>query len=362
MLCDTRDCRGKRHELAFVLVLFLVVILRSDKHLNVSYLHRLMQKECAVLCAELGLALRPCISYSQLKRIIGQIDYALFNKINEHFWGSRIEHEQQEWYAIDGKELRGSIDDVAGEKRAQNVVSRVPHHNKESLIIDFYNGSKESEKVLVQQYFEGREQLKGNYTLDALHLSRDLLQTIQAKQGTYLVQVKSNQKYLLEDCMHTAEHLPALYACKEVEKGHGRLEVRAGRAYPLNSESLETRWAGSGIQTLIVMERERTQLKTGKSSRETSYWVSNKALDTYSFEELFSAVRGHWQVEVHHFYRDTQMGEDALITRNENESRFIATCITMAINMLHHQKPKNMTQLREQYAYRDKNVYELFNR
>jgi predicted transposase YbfD/YdcC len=321
-----------------------------------------MQDECPALCKELGLAPRACISYSQLKRIIAQIDDAMFNKINEHFWGARIEQEQQEWYAIDGKELCGSIDGVAGEKRGQNVVSRTSHLQRESLIVDFYNGNKESEKVLVQRYFACRERLQGHYTFDALHLSSDLLQSIQAKQGIYLVQVKSNQKHLLEDCMHTAAHLQASYACREVEKGHGPWEVRVGQAYPLNSESLQSRWVGSGIQTLIVIERTRTQVKIGKSSKEISYWISNKPLDADSFQELFRAVRGHWQVEVHHLYRDKQIGEDALITRNQNESRFMATCITMVINMLHHQKPKNMTQLREQYAYRNKNVYELFNK
>jgi hypothetical protein len=94
MLCDSRDSRGKKHELAFVVVLFLVAILRSDKHLNLSYLHRLMQNQSPALCKELGLAPRACISYSQLKRIIAQIDDAMFNKSNEHFWGARIEQEQ----------------------------------------------------------------------------------------------------------------------------------------------------------------------------------------------------------------------------------------------------------------------------
>lgn len=54
-------------------------------------------------------------------------------------------------------------------------------------------------------------------------------------------------------------------------------------------------------------------------SVEKSYWLSNMALDEHTFEELFTAVRGHWRVEVHHHCRDKQMGEDALITRNENE-------------------------------------------
>lgn len=367
MLPDSRDRRGKKHELAFVtecrpVVLFLVAILRSDKHLNLSYLHRLMQTACLDLSDTLGLLTRACVSYSQLKRILRGLDCRVFNQINEHFWGSSIANDGQNWYAIDGKELRGSIDGVLGEKRGQNVVSRSQHTGNESLIIDFYNGSKESEKVVVKQYFERAEDLKGKYTLDALHLSSDLLEIIHAKKGIYLVQLKANQKHLLEDCVLIKEHLRASYRCQSTQKAHGRLEVREGFGYDLNSASLESRWRDSHIQTLIVVDRRRVQLKTGKSSEEKSYWVSNMALDERTFEELFTAVREHWRVEVHHHCRDKQMGEDALITRNKNESRFMAICITFVINILDNQNPTNITQLREQYAQHTKNVYELFNR
>lgn len=140
------------------------------------------------------------------------------------------------------------------------------------------------------------------------------------------------------------------------------MEIRAGFGYVVNKESLEARWRDSGLQTLIVLDRKRTNHKTGKSSEEKSYWVSNMPLDDCIFEELFTAVRQHWEVEVHHHCRDKQMGEDALIMRNEDESRFMATCITFVINMLDNQNPTNTSQLREQYAQHKKNVYELFNR
>ena len=120
------------------------------------------------------------------------------------------------------------------------------------------------------------------------------------------------------------------------------------------------RWAESGVKTLIVIERERKCTKTQKKSKEKSYWISNLPINTTNFLELVIAIREHWTVEVHNNIRDKQIGEDNLITRNENQSRFISTCITLAINLLENQKVENLTILREELAYKYKHVYQLF--
>lgn len=61
----------------------------------------------------------------------------MLNKINERFWGVSVENRGGNWYAIDGKELRGGIDGVLGEKRGLNAVSRSQHTDNDRLIIDF---------------------------------------------------------------------------------------------------------------------------------------------------------------------------------------------------------------------------------
>ena len=94
------------------------------------------------------------------------------------------------------------------------------------------------------------------------------------------------------------------------------------------------------LQTLIVVERERKNTKTQQKSKEKSYWISNLPINEINFLELFVAIREHWNIEVHHNTRDKEMGEDNLITRNENQSRFISVCITLAINLLGEQNPK----------------------
>jgi predicted transposase YbfD/YdcC len=338
----------------------MLCVLRSDKKLTVAYLHRSMLRSYKDLALDLGIEVTRCISYTQLQRTLKRIDYQSFNKINESFFNQQVEKDASEWYAIDGKELRGSIDGVAGEKRGQSIVLRTSHSSKQSSTLGWYNGSKDSEKPVVSSYFESYGSLTGKYTLDALHLSSELAALIAEKGGTYLLQVKANQKLLLEDCKHIDDHLTTPHTKKTYEKAHGREEIRIGFGYTLNEESLPPRWAESGVKTLIVVERERKCTKTQKKSKEKSYWISNLPINPTNFLELFTAVREHWTVEVHNNTRDKQMGEDNLITRNENQSRFISTCITLAINLLENQNVENMTILREELAYKYKHVYELF--
>ena len=159
--------------------------------------------------------------------------------------------------------MRGTIDKVAGEKRSENIIQQVSHQEKSSQLIAFYNGSKESEKTLVQKHFEAEKDLSGcAYSFDALHTNAGLLTDIAQKNGIYLAQVKENQKILLEDCKHIHNHLTEKQYINKNEKGHGRIETRQGYLYLLNVECLVPRWKNSDIQTLLVVERTRFITKT----------------------------------------------------------------------------------------------------
>ena len=61
-----------------------------------------------------------------------------------------------------------------------------------------------------------------------------------------------------------------------IDKGHGRLEERVGRVLSLKTGSLAERWEPTGMCTLIVMDRLTEELKTGTTSAERSYYVSNQ--------------------------------------------------------------------------------------
>lgn len=351
-LVDKRDNRGKRHDLAFVMTGLLMALLRTGKRLKIASIHRWMVREHAQLVAETGYESVKPISDAQLRRVLASLDYSLYNQVNETYFGKAICSSDSFWQAIDGKELRGSIDKVKGGKRGENVVRAVSHQGLQSQIIGFYQGSKESEKTVVKNYFDRQTNLGGGYTLDALHCYPTLLETIVEKGGIYLVQVKSNQKKLLEECEHISGHLPCKEAFATIDKAHGRLEQRQARVYELNVECLEPRWHKTQLQTLIILERQRLRLKDGQESGERACFITNQPLTGQAGVELFEAVRNHWSVETDNHVRDVTLGEDHIRCKEGNQLRSIACIINWGLNLMRrHNTDNNFIALREELNF-----------
>ncbi len=348
-LKDTRDNRGKKHDLSLVILLFMYAIIRTSGFINYLKIHRQMKRDFPFIQKKIGLEAKKCISYTQLKRVMSIIDYEEFNQINNIVFEKEVKKEGRKWKSIDGKELRGTIDKIAGKKRSENLIQQVSHSNKENKVIGFYNGSKESEKTVVKTFVEECPDFTEEaFTLDALHTDVSLLESINKKNGVYLVQVKGNQKKLLEECEHTHKNLVAKHELSSIDKGHGRLEKRKGFLYNFNVECLDDRWEKSGIQTLIVVNRERTILKTDKKSDEIVYFISNLNLSQTTGKELFNAVRNHWKVEADHYVRDVTLGEDKIQCLKENIPRVMAVAIGTVLNLFRRKNTKNnITELRE---------------
>lgn len=354
---DKRDNRGKRHNLAFVLTAMLIALLRSGKRLNISSIHRWMAREHDNLVAQTGVLATAgksvkSISDVQLRRILSSLDYGCYNQVNAQYFGKAVSVRDGFWQAVDGKELKGSIDKLKGEKRGENVVRAVSHQDLQSQIMGFYQGSKESEKTVVKHYFDKQTTLCGGFTMDALHCYPALLETIAEKGGIYLVQVKSNQKKLLEDCEHIAQHLPCKETFATVDKAHGRLEQRQAKLYELNLECLQERWHKTQLGTLVVIDRQRLRLKDGEQSKERAYFITNQALGGQAGVELFEAVRKHWSVETDNHIRDVTLGEDYIICREGKRIRSIASILNTGLNLMRRQNTDhNFVAFREELNF-----------
>lgn len=343
------------------MVLFLTSVLRTDKALKVSVIHRVMEDDWRELSVQLGVKAKRCVSYTQLKRILASIDIESFNAINEAYFGSTVVQQGPCWKSADGKELRGSIDGAAGQTRGQSVVSLTEHQTGHSSVIGYYDGAKESEKPVVTGHFEQAGPLMDKFTLDALHTCPRNMALIDQRGGTYLMQVKGNQALLVEDCELIHQHLPSECHGEQSEKGHGRVETRRAWGYGLRGAGLEARWGEAGLATLLVVERVRYNTKTHRQSCQTAYWVSNQALDGEGFADLCQAARGHWAVEARHYVRDVQMGEDKMLISNPKEARVMAGFVTTATNLLARQG-QNISQLRERLTRKPALVHTLFKR
>lgn len=365
-VADPRDNRGKRHDLAFVLTLFYWSLHRTSGRHKHAKIYRQMKWNHGFVLQQLGCSSPGCISLVQLKRVLDRIDWKEVRRVNA--WLSKIEWQSApdsgKWHSVDGKELRGSIDGSSGQKRGESAVFLVRHQDRYGRVIGFYNGRKEAESTMVKGWIRRTpaEQFAGRkFTFDALHLDEQVLIPLQKKGAIYLVQVKENQPKFLEDCQHVETHLPARGQKVQWDTGHGRREKRQAWFYDLPADCLEPRWQNCGSQTLIVLERQRWNQKTGEHSREICYWISNQKLHKNNMEELFAAVRGHWSVEVNNYVLDQQLGQDHIRCQNQKENQVVATFLQAYLNSLQrNNKCQNLSELREDMARSQARAMEVF--
>ncbi len=303
---DLRDNRGKRHNLAVILVGVTLAVL-SNRDGCLSSIHRYLVNHYEKLTEVLGVEKRRPVSRAQLPRILEKIAIEVFDDLIFSQFGVKLNAKERRWLAVDGKELRGSIE--TGAKRGEALVQVVAHENGQPITQDYYCGRKASEVPTVRALLEAAELAKQKLSFDALHCKPKTLEIVVKAGGKYLVGLKENQKELLKEVIQTSDNQAVLHQFSGVEKGHGRIETRRYEFYDLLELEKDERWKTCRIRTAIKVIRWRNELKTGKKSEETSYYLTN---EVGNYEEISQAIRAHWQVETNNHLRDVTLKEDGM--------------------------------------------------
>ena len=307
---DLRDNRGKRRNLALVLTGLILAILRNRDG-TLSSMHRSIKHNHAKMCAAIGIDNERVVSRSHFPILLSKVNREAFEGLLFARYGIELNENQKQWFAGDGKELRGSIE--KGEKRGEVSVQIVTHQERAVVGQAFYNGTKESEKPRLKDLVQQTGVHKHKFTADALHLHPGMTELIQQAGGVFVIGLKDNQKELLTDMIdHTEVFAPQLEH-RTVDKGHGRLEIRYYSCFDISEEYVDARWDQSKLSSLIRVRRIRTVLRTNESSEEVAYYISNGKAE--SAIEYFEAIRNHWSIEVNNHYRDVSLDEDRFRTK-----------------------------------------------
>lgn len=346
---DPRDNRGKRHDLHFVL--FGVLLAAMAGKVLIAEIHRFLVRHHDSLCGLLELSVGYTVSDVQLRRLLALVDQAAYGQFHASYFGwQACLLPPDSWISFDGKELRGTIDGVAGQTRGLCLVRPLLQGSSISLPGLFYHGAKDSEITCVQTLLQEHDLASRSVTFDALHTQCQTLEMVQDARGTYIVQVKANQSVLLEDLQdHLKLTAPALEQ-ETLEKAHGRIEKRKASFYSVEEVCFEKKWDACGFATLVVMERKSTQCKTGTVSRETSYYLSNTTIEQRQPHELFRAIRQHWSIEADNWVRDCAFREDRIRCKEPNRSKTLASIVSVAGNLLRQQKKGPLKAMQEDIA------------
>lgn len=147
-LPDTRDNRGKRHSLVFILVSVFLAILAGRS--MTSSIHRYIENKLIWLRSITGIEDACSISRAHLPRLLDkEIDWDVLNNLIQEYFDIHIQTDRvtNEWIAVDGKVLKGTL--KSGEKQA--VVHAVSHETRSEVAQARQSGEKSSEIPVVRQ-------------------------------------------------------------------------------------------------------------------------------------------------------------------------------------------------------------------
>lgn len=295
-------------------------------------------------------------SYTGMRKILLKVDENGLEKILLTHAKEFLKLFDIEWLdiALDGKSVRGSHDNRKEEKCAHFLVAFVQEFK---LIIAQRNVTEEktneipiAQKV-VPELLNELSDYKLRFTADPMHCQKN---TILIEKGEFLLQVKGNQSRLLQACQQRAS-VKRDYEEGEwsFETGHGRIDERKATVFRRLCDYDKDKFPR--VETVIKVERRRTKQISGKTTKETSWYISTREV---SAEEATKEVRNHWGIENRsNHVLDVTFLEDQ--SRIRVKPKIICLIRAFALNILRMNGHKNIAQARKGYAYAFDELKEL---
>ena len=163
-----------------------------------------------------------------------------------------------------------------------------------------------------------------------------------AKKKKLLIQLKENQKELLQNCRDIIRFSKPEDTYLETEKGRNRIENRNVSVYTNEKQFIgDKQWDGY-IESIVCVERQTsifdTKEKEYKNRHEIALYVSNHKLGARQGAGL---IRKHWYIEnKDHHVRDVTLKEDESRIRINPEN--MSAIRSFALNILRKNKIENI--------------------
>lgn len=242
--------------------------------------------------------------------------------------------ERGQVIAIDGKTLRG-----AG-LRALHLVSAWAHRS--GIVLGQRKVDEKSNEITAVPRLLDDLYLAGCIvTLDAMGTQTKIAQKIIDKKADYVLALKGNQGQLHADVAEwfdwalasKFQDMPHTFA-QTINKNHGRLEIRQcwALADPRAFEVIRHYDGWAGLQSIVMVKRERRALDNTPAPVETVFFISSLPPDA---DLLLTAIRAHWSIENNfHWTLDVVFREDDARLQVVNGAENFAILRHFALNIL----------------------------
>jgi predicted transposase YbfD/YdcC len=254
--------------------------------------------------------------------------------------------------SLDGKTVRGFLDK---DGYPLHILTAFCNKNQMTLGEETVQ-SKENEIVAIPRLLKLLCLEGCLVSVDAMGCQTKIAEQIIEQKADYLLQVKSNQKGLLEDIEDSFKILKPIETSVKEDVGHGRVEKRiCSIIHDLGLLEQSKDW--KGLNTLIKIESEVYNKKSAEISTSIRYYICSRIA---SASELGSYIRGHWEIESMHWSLDVIYNEDFQAKRNKNGIMNFNTLSKCAISLLVDEKTfKKSKPIKQQRAFAQRDYREL---
>jgi predicted transposase YbfD/YdcC len=294
-------------------------------------------------------------SHDTLGRVLACLDVIEFNKCFINWVNNIADLSPGRVIALDGKTIRGAASTASlGSKL--HIVSAFCNENKIS-VGQLTVSEKSNEITAIPQLLELIAIEGCIITIDAMGCQKDIAKKIIEQKADYILQVKGNQKGLLEEIEDTFKILPIQTTHTELDMGHGRVEIRKCDVIS-NLELIEQQSLWKNLTSVVRIAAEITDKKSGVTTHNTRYYISSIQPKA---QIINRSVRSHWGIENKlHWTLDVVMKEDNQLARKDNLPENLNIIKKIGIGLLNKETTEMKSKpLKMQKAYGDDQYREL---
>jgi len=274
-------------------------------------------------------------SHDTFGRVFAALDPVAFEECFMKWVAALATASQGRLIAIDGKNIRRSLDTANG-KAAIHMVNAWCEANH-MVLGQLATDAKSNEITAIPKLMKLLDLKDAVVTIDAGGCHKKIAQQIVDQGGHYILQLKGNQGtlhketvMLFDQCLTDDCRGISYSTAATTNGGHGRIEERRIWATSeVNWFAERDKW--KNLRCLIRVQAKRTV--DGKTSTEYRYYISDLPADNAA--GLLAYIRGHWGVENKlHWSLDINFREDECRIRQGHAAENFARLSRIALNLL----------------------------
>jgi predicted transposase YbfD/YdcC len=312
-LSDKRKRRGRRY--ALVLILMIILLAKTCGENHPSGIAEWARHRSGMLVEWFRLKREKMPDHMTYRRILADIvNVEELERVSSGYLSGQNYYGKQVLVAIDGKVLRGTLDD-----KQNGTYLLAAYLPKEGIVLMEVSiagkGSEIPAAPIVLKSIDLRDKVVMG---DALHTQRPVSIQIVESGGEYIWFAKGNQSQMEENIRlwfePDVQPIPGMNfppkdfeTAQQTNKGHSRLETRTITVSSQLKDFLDWPY----LEQVFKLKRHFVSLKTGEVQEQTEYGFTSLSREEISPRKLLEMTRSYWGIENGlHYRRDVTLRED----------------------------------------------------